>query len=286
MHMDYKFAVVGGDMRQIKMAEHLETLGYVVSLCGFDGQCSEIKIGTDIVTAIKDADVVVLGLPASTDKTSVNTPFYGKKIYIDDLLAYMKRGALLCGGMICDAISTKAKKRGVRCTDYFEREELAVLNAIPTAEGAIQIAMEEIPITLHGAKALVVGYGRIGKILARMLRGIGACVTCSARACSDIAWIEADGHTPVKTADIAHIIGQYDIVFNTVPYPVIGKEQLRALSAETLIIDLASKPGGVDFELAKDLGINVIWALSIPGKVAPISSGKIIASTILNILNS
>ena len=66
---------------------------------------------------------------------------------------------------------------------------------------------------------------------------------------------------------------------------IINGSMLRQLREDCLIIDLASKPGGVDFESAKRLGRNVIWALSLPGKTAPLTAGNIIRDTINNILN-
>lgn len=177
------------------------------------------------------------------------------------------------------------EKAGVRFCDYFDREELAVKNAVPTAEGAIAIAMDETPFTIHGSSCLIAGYGRIGRVLAKMLRGMGANVTVSARKFQDFAWIEAEACRTVQTGEISKTAGEYDIIFNTVPYPVINGEVLRSVKKDCLIIDLASKPGGVDFECAKTLGLNTIWALSLPGVVAPKTAGIIIKDTIMNIRN-
>ncbi|MBE7016298.1 MAG: dipicolinate synthase [Ruminococcaceae bacterium] len=155
---------------------------------------------------------------------------------------------------------------------------------MPTAEGAIEIAMTEMPITIYGSRVLVVGYGRIGKMLASRFKSLGADVTVSARKHKDFAWIEEQGCAYIHTMDIASYIKSYDIIVNTVPFTVIDRDALSEMRKDSLIIDLASKPGGVDFTSAKELGKNVIWALSLPGKTAPITSGKIIKDTILNIL--
>ena len=178
----------------------------------------------------------------------------------------------------------RAEEKGVRAFDYFAREELAVRNAVPTAEGAIQIAMEELGTTLFGARVLVIGYGRIGRLLAHRLKGLGARVTVSARKYEDLAWIEAFGCCAERTGELEGWLCSYDLIINTVPAPVLGEALLEDVSPECLIIDLASKPGGVDFEAAAALGIKVIWALSLPGKVAPVTSGKIIRDTVYHIL--
>jgi dipicolinate synthase subunit A len=161
---------------------------------------------------------------------------------------------------------------------------LAVLNAVATAEGAIQLAMEETAITICRAKVLVIGFGRIGKILAHRLKGLGAHVTVAARSYADFAWIRAYGYENANTLSLEGTLGRYDIVINTVPARVLGEERLRELSKDCLCMDLASKPGGMDFAAASKLGIKAIWALSLPGEVAPITSGSIIKEAIYNII--
>ncbi len=158
-------------------------------------------------------------------------------------------------------------------------------NSVPTAEGAIKIAIEETPFSLHGSKCLVLGYGRVGKILARMLQGIGANVWVEARKYADLAMIEGHGYEPLSLNEVKNYIDEFDVIFNTVPSLILDETMLRGVRSDTLIIDLASKPGGVDFNAAKLMGIRVIWALSLPGKISPVTSGMIIKDTIMNIIN-
>ena len=141
-----------------------------------------------------------------------------------------------------------------------------------------------MPITLHDCKALILGFGRIGKILAKMLQGLGVKVFVEARKYSDIAWIKSYGYKPVYINELGDYLGKMDVIFNTIPHIVLDANMLGKLKNDCLIIDLASKPGGVDFERAKGMGIKVIWALSLPGKVAPITAAKFIKETIYNIL--
>lgn len=159
-----------------------------------------------------------------------------------------------------------------------------IANAVPTAEGAIEIAMTETPITIHGSKCLVTGYGKIGKILSKMLCGLGAQTYVEARKYADLAMIEGHGYEPLALGELKSRIGEFDIIFNTVPAMIFDENILKNVKKDALIIDLASKPGGVDFEAAKELGVRVIWALSLPGKVAPTTSGAIIKDTIMNML--
>ena len=275
------FSVVGGDLRQIALASSLEKDGYDVKIFGFDKdiETNELKKAADLDEALL-SEVIILPLPMFGDEKSVNTPFYKKSINAEELLGKIKRDSLVFGGKIPDVIYEKYID--LKIYDYLKREEFAIANAIPTAEGAIEIAISETPHTLHDNNMLVVGYGRIGKILADRLAGFGARVDISARKCTDFSWIEAQGFSPKEYENLD--IGKYKIIFNTVPALVLDEEMLKKLDKNALIIDLASKPGGVDFEIAKKLGIKVIWAQSLPGKVAPITSGEIIKKTVINIL--
>ena len=155
---------------------------------------------------------------------------------------------------------------------------------MPTAEGAIQLAMEELPITLHGARVLVIGYGRLGRVLADRLAGLKARVSVAARRYADLAWAENCGYGVEHTGQLAGWLCGYDLVVNTVPVRVLREAELADLKPGCLVIDLASKPGGVDFDAAARLGVKAFWALSLPGKVAPVTAGKSIKTTIYNIL--
>lgn len=281
------FAVIGGDLRQVKVAEGLADDGYEVKVFGFqDIEFSDkVIISDDMKSAIENVKAVVIPLPGSLDNETINAPFYNQKIYLNDMFQQMSKNQILLGGRLSEKINNLSRVYSIYCVDYFEREELTVLNAIPTAEGAIQLAMEELPITLHNSKCLILGFGRIGKTLAKMLHGIGANVTVEARKCADLAWIKSYGYEGVHLNMLPEVIHCYDVIFNTVPSVIMDKEVLSRVKKDCLVIDLASKPGGVDFDMAKDLGIKTIWALSLPGKVAPNTAGEIIKDTIINIMS-
>ena len=160
-----------------------------------------------------------------------------------------------------------------------------VMNALITAEGAIEIALQNSGKTLFGSEILVTGYGRISKCLLKLLNGFGAKVTVTARRFDDLSWAEIMGAKPIHINKSAKKLGDFDIVFNTVPAAIFSEEMLSEFKNECLFIDLASKSGIDDLELARKMGIKAIWALSLPGKAAPITAGEIIADTIENILS-
>lgn len=274
--MDIKrILIIGGDSRT-------EYLGKALSDDGFKVEHYTEK--EPLKNSIDRCDAVVLGLPASKDDKTVDAPKLAEAIYIKDLFKLTGRNKLLLAGKMSEGMKAVADVFGVKWVDYFMRDELEILNAIPTCEGAVQIAMEELPITLFGANVLVTGYGKVGEPLCVMLKHLGANVTVCARRASQRAKARTMGIRAVNFSYLGELMADCDVVFNTVPDKIIGGNELLT-AKNTLIIDLASKPGGVDMERAKDLGVKVIWALGLPGKVAPVTSGNIIKETILNIFS-
>ena len=116
-----------------------------------------------------------------------------------------------------------------------------------------------------------------------LLRGLHANVTASARSRADLAWVRVFGCTPIATSEIFSR-GQYDLVFNTIPAPVFTRRVLAQARPGTILIDLASAPGGIDLEAAGKLPIRTVQALALPGRVAPKAAGEIIKHTIYHMM--
>jgi dipicolinate synthase subunit A len=281
----YYFWVVGGDLRQVSLAGLLQQDGHTVQTYAMERRPEQASLtGSDTLAGLERADCVILPLPAAGEGELLHAPLSDRRIALPDLVAAMRPGQLLCGGKLPPSLVKLARARGILVADYFAREELAVKNAVPTAEGAIQIAMEELSTTLQDTRVLVIGFGRLGKMLAQRLRGLGAQVTVSARSYADLAWIEALGFQAERTDELEGWLCNYGLIINTVPALVLGEAALEDVSPDCLLLDLASRPGGIDREAAAALGLKVIWALSLPGKVAPATSGRIIRDTIYHIL--
>lgn len=273
--------VIGGDMRLTAAANALASDGY--SVCCYlteEGNSEKVRTAHSLEDAMNQTDVVLLPLPLSLDDKTIQT--IGSPLPFHQLLSYNK--PLFLGGKAGPNFLREVSDKGCQFQDYFLREELNVFNSIPTSEGAISIAMEELPITLWGSNCLVLGFGRIGKVLAHQLKGLGAKVTCTARKPSDLAWIDAYGYHSLHTGNIQEKLPRFDVIFNTIPSMVLPREALKKTKQDVLLIDLASKPGGMDFNAAKELGRKAIWALSLPGKVAPLTAGLMIKDTILHLL--
>jgi dipicolinate synthase subunit A len=277
--------VAGGDLRQSHLAKLLaaENRVYTLGLEKAEGLGDRSMTIAEVREKCAHFDYIVLPMPVGNEDSLVNTPFSALRLPVDDVLSCASADTHVLGGKFSDSLAEKLRSMGLRYTDYNHREEFAILNAIPTAEGAVQIAMEELATTIFGMNVCIIGYGRIGKVLTRTFSSLGAEVTVSARKFADLAWIRTAGCRAVHNDCLHEVLPEAQLVVNTVPVPLLGEELLTCIRPGCLLIDLASKPGGVDFTTANRLGIKTIWALSLPGKVAPISAGEIIYETIQNI---
>ena len=281
-----KIAFVGGDRRLVHAAAVLAEEGHECALFGFDTYKGSVGLATRCDTledALSLADVVVLPLPATCDGITVQAPLHTKCILLDEVFTHVSRDTLIVYGGGCFKME-KHVPCGVMAINYAARADFQTANAVPTAEAVLGIAMRELPVTLAGLPVLVVGYGRIGKVLCRLLLAFGAKVYASARKSEDLIMAGIVGCTPVYTDCIATVAGDCRLIINTVPKPVVDAQVLAHVKKDALVIDLASKPGGVDFEAAKAVDIKTLWALGLPGKVFPVSAGKIVADTVLTVL--
>lgn len=230
---------------------------------------------------LKDINILITSIPFSKDNKTVFN-MENEIIYIDDLINLLKKHNIktLCCGAINKDIYEKIKKNNIEVLDFLEGDNVAILNAIPTAEGALQTAIEQSVKTIFNSKCLVLGYGRCGKVLSNMLKGIGASVDVSYRKDVDNAYIVAYGLNPVNLYEMKNI-EKYDFIFNTIPYKIIDEQFLKNVREDVVIIDLAQAPGGVDYEISRKLKINAIYCPSLPARVAPYTAGKILKDVLI-----
>ena len=280
--MSKTILVAGGDLRYCSTARAF-LRGYRVCALGFTREelpDSDITLA-DSAAELPSCDALVLPMPVSDDGVTLRAPFAPQPVALAELLPCLKPDALVFGGKF-GAARKLFTDAGFPVIDYLQSEELAAGNAIPTAEGALGILLSETPRTVHNARILILGYGRIGCRLACILQALGAHVTVCARRSTDRSRAQMTGCDAVDYPQIR--AGDFDVIVNTVPALVVTRELLTAMQPETLVLDLASKPGGVDLEAAKLLNRRVIWALSLPGKTAPVTAGELIAHTVGHIL--
>lgn len=276
--MSYNFFLIGGDMRIFLLAKKLARDGNNVKICGFDKikdeaiQQKELEImQIEEFEKIKEKkdEIIISSIPLTMDKQNIYAPYSNKNIP----MKLVKDIEIIAGKI----------PEGYKGYDFLKDETIAILNTIPTAEGAISKAIEETNFLITNSNILVLGFGRVGKTLCYKLKNMGAKVYCAARNEKDLAWIEVYGYNTLEFNELDKDICKMDIIFNTVPNLILDKARLILLSKETLIIDLASKPGGIDFESAKRLGIKSILYSGIPGKIAADSAADILKKYVYKI---
>ena len=276
------FGVLGGDKRQLYLARSILRDGFLCFIGGLEKlpEASGLPALSPRELTEK-CDVIILPLPATLDGKTLNAPYSGEIIVLDDEFVSGLENKLCYGGMVSRLIQSSEIWSRIALEDYWLREDFALLNAIPTAEGAVALAVENYPGMLCGASCLVTGWGRIGSVLARLLSAMGAKVSVAERKKEKRAMVRAIGAEALTFSEIQR---PFDIIFNTVPGKVIGREVLMRQDKNCLIIELASKPGGVDARLAEEMGLRVIDGSSLPGRFSPKSAGEFIKEAVYGML--
>ncbi len=281
MKFKEKFLIIGGDSRQLYMADYLEASGHEVQIYGLPEKkriCCK-----NLVREIKETKNIILPLPLSKDGKYL-FGIVPMKETIDDIVSNLTENHTVFAGMVSKPMESKLKKNSSKVYDYFKREEITVMNAVPTVQGILKAMIDNIEYTINSSKCAVFGYGRIASVTADVLSSIGAHVTVCARKYSDLARAETKGIDSCLIKDFSKIAHEFDMIVNTVPSVVINREILENLRTDCLIIDVASSPYGTDFAVASELGLNAVLCSSLPGKVAPKTAGEIIANGVLNII--
>lgn len=284
--MKKSFYIAGGDLRSVYLAKSLIKEGHEVKVFALEG--TNLPENAEYIEKIEEfekAKTVILPLPCSDGEGFLKTAFSKERIKLFEIVEHLQKGSVLMGGLLPEEIVSMAEKRGVSVCDYYFREEFAVRNAALTAEAAAATLMEMLTESISTVPVLVLGHGRIGRLLSAILKALDAKVTVAARRFSELAWIRSEGMIPLEFRLLDEEIGNFKVVFNTVPAPVLTKEKLVLMDKNALIIDLASEPCGTDFAAAEELGITAKKALGLPGKFAPKTAGEILKETVLNVLS-
>ena len=300
MHENINITFLGGDRRQVYAVRYLAKTFGAVKICGISEElinsvCKDVRENIHHIdsakNALKEATVIILPVPASSDGVHLNAPLDNagslSEFKLSSIVRLCGKDTVVIGGKLPEAFVNFALEKGLKVYDLLSFEGFEIANAYTTAEAALAIALNSLTVNLRDAKIAVTGFGRISKHLCRLLSLVGASVTVAARKEGDIAWAKTLGYQTVK------IIGEdwsdaltndYNIIYNTVPSVIFDREFLSKVDRNTMLVELASVPGGFDVCAARELGANISWALSLPGKYAPESAGTIIAESVLEIL--
>lgn len=281
------FLIIGGDDRLVELANIFSEKGYNAYTYGMEKAVGcQAKNFTSLDEAVSECNVIIGPIPFSKELNKVNSLYTQEAIEIDSLFSKIKPEKKLFFGALNKNSRELAEQYNIKYNDYYYEESYQILNAIPTAEGAIALMVSETEKTVFGQKVLILGYGRIGKLLSEYTKALGAEVYVEARKDADLTWIKAKGMNAIHLNHLDDYIGDMDIIVNTIPALIIDSNKLELISQEALILDLASLPGGVDFASAKQRGVKAIHALGIPGKIAAKSAAEYIYDIVIKQLVS
>lgn len=282
---ELKIGIIGGDRRLCAFTEAATEDGFECAVWG-SAECRRGVRCRTVESAVQDSVAIILPLPVSQDGIRLFAPgsCEGTDLRLARLLEVIPRGARVFGGKIPCEFACTLRERGITVTDYYENEAFKIKNAYQTAEGAVGVAITELPITVFGSKTLVIGYGRVGRSVARLLYRLGSHVTVAARKEADLAHAYCEGFDTIDISESFDCVDlECDAVFNTVPVRILTRNILKRLEGR-LLIELASSPFGEDAEEADAAGVNLIRAVSLPGKTSPVSAGISIYQTVRDIL--
>ena len=269
------FCIIGGDLRNFFLAKLLSKEKNEVKIYGFD-KLENIKECEKYDKIIYNSDIVILPIPFTKNQMTLNMPFSNRNISIEELISVLANKTIFVGN-IDKETEQKLISKNNKVIDIMKKEEFAVLNAIPTAEATIEIILKNTEKILQSSNILIMGFGRIGKVLSYKLKALSTNVTCIVTSEVEKAWATVYGYDNIYIDNIKHNcsrLRQYDIIINTIP-KIILRDELKEIRKETLIIDLASKPYGIDRKIVEEEGLNFIEALGLPREISANDISKI-----------
>lgn len=277
----YKIAVIGGDKRQMYLARILAKKGYEVAVYGLCERVHDERIreATSLKEALKEVDAAVGPVPFIRSGKITGT-YEVPDMNIETLFDKLPENTDFFAGNIPGEARRYAQGKGIGAYDMMKDELVAARNAVATAEGVVAEAITRSPVNLTKSRCLVLGYGRCGSVLTRLLKSLLCRVLVSEKDKTRAAdaFVLADGM--VSEAELTDAVGNVDFIFNTVPERILSEERLRHVGKNTWILDIASAPGGVDYRAAEALSVNAVLLPGLPGRYAPASSAEILADFI------
>jgi len=286
MSEKYDIAIIGGDLRQVYMANEFIKRGYKTIVYGLkSGLLNEnAKSADSLKDALLVSTVIICPVPFTKNQIDITSREALADLKVDDLLNGIKSDSILFGGNIPENVLKYCIKNNIEFHDFMTLNDIAILNAIATAEGAIAEAISKSAVNLHQSSCLVLGFGRCAKVLAKKLYSLDASVSIAARSKDARAEAAAYGYYTLPLDDLESVLPQCDFIFNTIPSVILTKSELKKVSRDVTIIDIASSPGGIDYAAAEAFKINASLCPSLPGKYSPRSSGEILFKAIEDII--
>lgn len=260
--MSIKFALIGGDKRNILLSKELEKSGHKVVMFGFEKQ--NIKQSMSLIDAIDFADYIICAIPFSRDNISLNTPLSNEKIIISNFLNLVPKEKLIFTGAVNQKFSSYKN-----IIDIYKMKNMTEKSAIATSEGALKIAIENTDLSICDSSILVIGYGKIGSYLSKILKNLGATVEVISRSSNSINKAIDDGFKSYEPTELNNHLSGKHIIFNTAEKIQVNKKNIDLIDKDCIYIELASKPFGINYEDSINTNLKVIYGLSLPAIVSP-----------------
>lgn len=268
--------IIGGDKRQKYLKSYLTSQGFDVSSYGlfdWDDETSKLK------SIIKADSVIVLPLPATRNDKTILMPFSKKELFIDNIISLLGKENLVFGGIIKGELLSRLRETEIPFVDYYDNSFIEK-NAVLTAFGTLKIILEHIDFALPMGKYAITGYGKVAKEVSALLASLSCDITIFARNPSQQEDAKIKGCKAYSLYTLQEKAFEYDLIINTIPSEIFTEEILKNIRTDTKIIELASAPYGVDFDLARKHGVDVVKAFGLPGKYTPKTAGEIIGKGI------
>jgi dipicolinate synthase subunit A len=281
-------AFLGGDARHLEIIQKFIELDANVVLIGFeqiDHQFTGVSKSKLTKETLQKIDVLILPVVGTDDNGNVESIYSNDKFVLnDEHMGSLPKHAKIYTGLAKPYLKKVCKDHGIELIELFDRDDVAIYNSIPTAEGALMMAIQNTDITIHGSQCMILGFGRTGLTLAGMLQRLGAHVKVGVQQPDQFARASEMSFQPFYTDNLYEEVLNIDIIFNTVPDLMLTAHVITHIPHRAIIIDLASKPGGTDFRFAEKRGIKALLAPSLPGIVAPKTAGLILANTLSQLI--
>lgn len=283
-----KISFIGGDLRLSYMLREMAKRGYDVSAycVPLADTFPSVTVLSSLQEALDYSDVIVGPVPFSKTQLTINSSIEAKDLEMKNFLSHIKASHIIFGGAITPCVKLYCDVRSIKYFDFMQNEEVAILNAIATAEGTIAEAIKRSPVNLSGSTCLVLGYGKCGSVLAAKLKGLDANVCVCARRVDALAQAKAAGFETLPFDSLKNSLHEFLFIFNTIPAQYFDESLLKEVLQDATLIDISSNPGCFDLDAASKLGIKTALCLGLPGKYAPKTSGLILTEALVAQLES
>lgn len=271
-------AMVGGDRREQEIARQAVATGARVQAYAIPypeaGIPGLVQVGS-ITEALDGADFALFPIPGIAPDGALHAPAVAPDRVIPTraALAGMRSPANVILGWADSNLKAHCDALGIGIHEYEWDRELMLLRGPAIVEGMLRLMIEKTEVTIHRAKVVQVGQGTIGALATRTLIALGARVHVAARNGEQRAAASAAGADTSDLEALPALLPTADIVLSTVPARVLERPLLELINPGALVIDLSAPPGGVDWDVAKELGLNAVWARAM-GNRAPITVGR------------